>query len=277
MTATPIPRTLVLALYGDIAVSELRGKPPGRQPVHTRALPLTRLDAIIAALERALAGGERVYWVCPLVAADADDATELAAAEQRAAMLRARFGACVGLVHGQMRAADKDRAMAAFAHGEVRLLVATTVIVVGVDVPEAGVIVIEGAERFGLAQLHQLRGRVGRGTRRSSCLLLYGEPLGATARARLRTLRATDDGFQIAEEDLRLRGPGELLGTRQSGLPALRLADLAAHGDLIEPARDEARAIIAADPRLASPRGRALRRLLRLFDRTAAADYLRSG
>ena len=167
--------------------------------------------------------------------------------------------------------------MAAFARGEIQLLVATTVIEVGVDVPEAGVMVIERAERFGLAQLHQLRGRVGRGARRSSCLLLYGEPLGANARARLRTLRATDDGFEIAEEDLRLRGPGELLGTRQSGLPALRLADLAAHGDLIEPARDEARAILAADPRLVSPRGRALRQLLRLFDRAAAADYLRSG
>jgi ATP-dependent DNA helicase RecG len=192
-------------------------------------------------------------------------------------MLQARFGERVGLVHGQMRAADKDAAIAGFACGDIRLLVATTVIEVGVDVPEAGVMVIEHAERFGLAQLHQLRGRVGRGDRRSSCLLLYGEPLGATARARLEIMRKTEDGFRIAEEDLRLRGPGELLGSRQSGLPALLLADLAAHADLLPGARDDARRIVAADPGLTSPRGQALRQLLRLFERDVAARYLGSG
>jgi ATP-dependent DNA helicase RecG len=274
MTATPIPRTLVLSLYGDMAISELRSKPPGRQPIKTRVMPLARIGAIIAAVEAALERGERLYWVCPLVAADEDD---LAAAEQRHAMLRARFGDRVGLVHGQMRATDKDAAMAAFARGDVRLLVATTVIEVGVDVPEAGVMVIEHAERFGLAQLHQLRGRVGRGTRGSSCLLLYGEPLGAAARARLEILRRTEDGFRIAEEDLRLRGPGELLGSRQSGLPALLLADLAAHADLLAPARDDARAIVAKDPGLRNRRGQALRQMLQLFERELAGRYLDSG
>jgi ATP-dependent DNA helicase RecG len=275
MTATPIPRTLLLSVYGDMAVSELRAKPPGRQPIDTRVMPLGRIGAIVAAVESALARGERLYWVCPLVAADEDG--DLAAAEQRHAMLRARFGARIGLVHGQMAACDKDAAMAAFARGDIRLLVATTVIEVGVDVPEAGVMVIEHAERFGLAQLHQLRGRVGRGAGRAACLLLYGEPLGAAARARLEILRATEDGFRIAEEDLRLRGPGELLGSRQSGLPALILADLAAHADLLTPARDEARAIIAKDPRLTSARGQALRDLLRLFERDLAVRYLGAG
>jgi Helicase conserved C-terminal domain len=206
MTATPIPRTLVLALYGDMAVSELREKPPGRQPIDTRAMPLARLDRILAAVDRALRDGGRLYWVCPLIGA-AEDADQ-AAAEQRYQALAARFGPIVGLVHGRMPAADKDRAMARFAAGAIRLLVATTVIEVGVDVPEATVIVIEQAERFGLAQLHQLRGRVGRGERPSSCLLLYGEPLAPAARARLQVMRATDDGFRTAEEDLRLRGPG---------------------------------------------------------------------
>jgi ATP-dependent DNA helicase RecG len=275
MTATPIPRTLVLSLYGDMAVSELRGKPPGRQPIDTRVMPLRRIGAIVAAVEAALGRGERLYWVCPLVAADEDG--DLAAAEQRHAMLRARFGERVGLVHGQMAARDRDTAMAGFARGDTRLLVATTVIEVGVDVPAAGVMVIEHAERFGLAQLHQLRGRVGRGARASSCLLLYGEPLGVAARARLEIMRATEDGFRIAEEDLRLRGPGELLGSRQSGLPALVLADLTAHADLLAPARDDARAIVAGNPSLAGPRGRALRDLLQLFERDLAARYLGSG
>jgi ATP-dependent DNA helicase RecG len=275
MTATPIPRTLVLSLYGDMATSELRGKPPGRQPIDTRVMPLARIEAILAAVGAALARGERLYWVCPLVAAD--EQGDLAAAEQRHAMLKARFGDPVGLVHGQMPGADKDAAMAAFARGALRLLVATTVIEVGVDVPEAGVMVIEHAERFGLAQLHQLRGRVGRGDRRSSCLLLYGAPLGAMARARLEIMRSTEDGFRIAEEDLRLRGPGELLGKRQSGLPALTFADLGAHADLLSPASDDARLIVAQDPQLVGPRGRALRCLLRLFERDAAARYLDSG
>jgi len=192
-------------------------------------------------------------------------------------MLQERFGDQVGLIHGQMRGADKDAAMERFASGDIRLLVATTVIEVGVDVPEAGVMVIEHAERFGLAQLHQLRGRVGRGTQRSICLLLYSAPLGPTARARLEIMRKTEDGFRIAEEDLRLRGPGEVLGSRQSGLPALTLADLAAHADLLAPARDDAQRIIARDPGLTSPRGQALRALLRLFERDVAARYLGSG
>jgi ATP-dependent DNA helicase RecG len=204
MTATPIPRTLLLSLYGDMAVSELRGKPPGRQPIETRVMPLARMAAIVAAVEAALARGERLYWVCPLVAAD--EASDLAAAEGRHAMLRARFGARIGLVHGQMPAAEKDAAMGAFARGDIRLLVATTVIEVGVDVPEAGVMVIEHAERFGLAQLHQLRGRVGRGARRSSCLLLYGQPLGAAARARLRGCRSCG-GARTA-----LRSPRRICG-----------------------------------------------------------------
>jgi ATP-dependent DNA helicase RecG len=274
MTATPIPRTLVLALFGDMAVSELREKPPGRPPIRTRAMPLARLDEITAAVRRALDRGDQLYWVCPVIAAEEDDR---AAAEQRHAMLRAHFGEVVGLVHGRMPATDKDRAMREFARGRIRLLVATTVIEVGVDVPAAGVMVIERAERFGLAQLHQLRGRVGRGTRASSCLLLYEEPLTAAGRARLEVLRATEDGFRIAEEDLRLRGPGEVLGTRQSGLPALRLADLACHADLLAPARDEARRVLRLDPGLHSPRGRALRVLLRLFERAGAIGYLGSG
>jgi ATP-dependent DNA helicase RecG len=225
-------------------------------------------------VRRALDRGDQLYWVCPSIDAADDDR---AAAEQRHATLRDRFGEAVGLVHGRMPAADKDRAMRDFAQGRIRLLVATTVIEVGVDVPAAGVIVIEHAERFGLAQLHQLRGRVGRGTRASSCLLLYGEPLTAAGRARLEVLRATEDGFRIAEEDLRLRGPGEVLGTRQSGLPALRLADLACHADLLAPARDEARRILRLDRGLHGPRGRALRLLLRLFDRSGAVGYLGSG
>jgi ATP-dependent DNA helicase RecG len=274
MTATPIPRTLVLALYGDMGVSELREKPPGRTPIRTRAMSLARLDEIVAAVRRALEQGEQLYWVCPSIDAEDDDQ---AAAEQRHAALRAHFGDAVGLVHGRMAAADKDRAVRDFARGTIRLLVATTVIEVGVDVSAAGVMVIEHAERFGLAQLHQLRGRVGRGTRASSCLLLYDEPLPAPARARLEILRATDDGFRVAEEDLRLRGPGEVLGIRQSGLPALRLADLTRHADLLAPAREDARQILRLDPALDGARGRALRLLLRLFERDDAIAWLGSG
>jgi ATP-dependent DNA helicase RecG len=278
MTATPIPRSLVLALYGDMAVSELREKPPGRQAVRTRALALARMDLILAAVARALHAGERLYWVCPQIGdGDPPEDSGQAAAEQRHRALRAEFGAAVGLVHGRMAGAAKDRVMAGFANGEIRLLVATTVIEVGLDVPEATVIVIEQAERFGLAQLHQLRGRVGRGPRPATCLLLYGEPLQPSARARLEVMRATDDGFRIAEEDLRLRGPGEVLGPRQSGLPALRLADLRAHGALLGPARDDARDCLARDPWLGNPRGQALRQLLRVFGRCAATGYLGSG
>jgi ATP-dependent DNA helicase RecG len=275
MTATPIPRTLMLTGYGDIDVSRLTEKPPGRQPIDTRTLPLDRLDDVVDGLRRAIAGGARIYWVCPLV--DESEVIDLAAATERHRHLTDMFGGRVGLVHGKQKAADRDQAMAAFAAGELDILVATTVIEVGVNVPEATVMVIEHAERFGLAQLHQLRGRVGRGSGKSSCLLLYQTPLGETAKARLSILRESEDGFRIAEEDLRLRGGGELLGTRQSGLPEFRLADLAAHDDLLIMARDDAQLILERDANLLSQRGEALRILLYLFQRDAMIKTLRSG
>jgi ATP-dependent DNA helicase RecG len=275
MTATPIPRTLQLTAYGDMDVSRLTGKPPGRRPVATRVLPATRLDEVIEALKRALAKGARAFWVCPLV--EESELSDLAAAEERAALLRQVFGAQVGLVHGRLKGIQRDAAMAAFKTGETRVLVATTVIEVGVDVPEASIMVVEHAERFGLAQLHQLRGRVGRGAARSTCLLIYHPPLGATAKARLAALRATDDGFVIAEEDLRLRGAGELLGTKQSGLPEFHFANLAIHGEMLAAARDDSRLILQRDAGLKSPRGEALRTLLYLFERDEAVRYLRTG
>jgi len=275
MTATPIPRTLMLTAYGDMENSRLTEKPAGRQPVDTRTLPLERLEEVEQAVGRALGGGNKVYWVCPLVSESEN--VDLAAAEARFADLQSRYGARVALVHGRMKAADKDTAMAAFAEGDVDLLVATTVIEVGVDVPAASVMVIEHAERFGLAQLHQLRGRIGRGRRQATCLLLYQAPLGETARARLEILRESDDGFRIAKEDLRLRGAGEILGTRQAGFPTFRLADLAVHGDLLAAARDDTKLILSKDADLTGPRGQALRVLLYLFERDAAVRLLRSG
>jgi len=275
MTATPIPRTLVLTSYGDMDVSRLTEKPAGRQPIDTRAMPLERLQDVIDGVARALQDGAKAYWVCPLV--EESEVSDLAAAEARAKELTQLFGAGVGLVHGRMKGKDKDAVMKAFAEGPLSLLVATTVIEVGVDVPAASIMVIEHAERFGLAQLHQLRGRIGRGAARSTCLLLYQGPLGETARSRIQILRETDDGFRIAEEDLRLRGAGELLGTRQSGIPEFRLADLAVHGELLAVARDDARLILGTDSDLTGPRGAALRVLLYLFERDAAVKYLRSG
>ena len=275
MTATPIPRTLMLTSYGDMDVSRLTEKPAGRQPVDTRAVSLERSGDVIAAVARALEQGSKVYWVCPLV--EESEVVDLAAAEDRYADLQRRFGDRAGLVHGRMKAKDKDAVMLAFAEGGVDLLVATTVIEVGVDVPAASVMVIEHAERFGLAQLHQLRGRIGRGRDKSTCLLLYQGPLGEAARGRLRIMRETDDGFRIAEEDLRLRGAGELLGTRQSGFPTFRLADIAVHGELLATARDDAQLIIERDPDLTGERGTALRALLYLFQRDAAIRFLRSG
>lgn len=275
MTATPIPRTLTLTAYGDMDVSRLNEKPPGRKPVDTRALPLERLDEVVEAMRRALARKAQIYWVCPLV--EESDEIDAAAAEDRYKHLQDIFGDAVGLVHGRMKAAEKDAAMARFEAGDTRILVATTVIEVGVNVPTATVMVIEHAERFGLAQLHQLRGRVGRGDDKSICLLLYQTPLGETATARIRIMRETEDGFRIAEEDLRLRGAGELLGTRQSGLPTFRIADVAVHGDLLAAAYDDARMILERDPELESPRGKALRVLLYLFERDEAIRYLRSG
>jgi ATP-dependent DNA helicase RecG len=278
MTATPIPRTLVLTYFGDMDISELRDKPPGRQPIDTRTIPLDRLDEVIAAIGRAVRDGRRVYWVCPLV--EESENTDLAAAEARYAELTARFGDAVDLVHGRQKGADKDAAMARFAAGETRILIATTVIEVGVDVPEATVMVIEHADRFGLSQLHQLRGRIGRGqnaTVRSTCILLYRAPLGETARARLTIMRDTEDGFRIAEEDLRLRGEGDVLGTRQSGLPGFRIAQPAVHRDLMAAARDDAALVLARDPGLAGERGQALRALLYLFERDEAVRLIGAG
>jgi ATP-dependent DNA helicase RecG len=275
LTATPIPRTLVLSYFGDMDLSELREKPAGRLPIDTRSIDLTRLEDVIAAIGRAVSDRRRVYWVCPLV--EESEVVDLANAEERYAALRSRFGATVGLVHGRLKAAEKDRAMQAFATGETQILVATTVIEVGVDVPEASVIVIEQAERFGLAQLHQLRGRVGRGSEQSTCLLLYRAPLGETAKARLAILRETQDGFRIAEEDLRLRGEGDVLGTRQSGLPGFRVARMDVHSKYLAVARDDAALQMQRDPGLETARGKALRDLLYLFGKDDAIRLLRAG
>jgi ATP-dependent DNA helicase RecG len=265
MSATPIPRTLELTLYGDLDVSRLDEKPPGRKPVLTATVPTTRLSEVIARLQRALAGGAQAFWICPLVA-ETETAADLAAAEARADDLRRSLNIPVGLVHGQMKGPEKDAVMSAFASGELRLLVATTVVEVGVNVPNATIMVIEQAERFGLAQLHQLRGRVGRGSRESACVLLYDPPLSETAQRRLDILRQTEDGFLIAERDLELRGGGDPLGLRQSGLPDYRLADPVAHRGLIAAAADDARLALERDPDLTGPRGRALRVLMALFD-----------
>ncbi len=275
MTATPIPRTLVLTYFGDMDISELREKPAGRKPIDTRTIPLDRLDEVVEGVGRALDESRRVYWVCPLVGES--EVSDLAAAEDRFSFLKNRFGGVVDLVHGKLKGTDKDAAMARFASGQTRLLVATTVIEVGVDVPEATVMVIEHAERFGLSQLHQLRGRIGRGSERSTCLLLYRAPLGETAKARLAVLRDTEDGFRIAEEDLKLRGEGDLLGTRQSGTPGFRIARVETHRDLIEAARDDAALVLARDPDLETPRGEALRYLLYMFERDEAIRLLRAG
>lgn len=275
MTATPIPRTLLLTHYGDMEVSKLLEKPAGRQPVTTRAMPAERLDDILERLDVAIRSGTQAYWVCPLV--EESDVLDATAAEERHTVLKARFGDKVGLVHGQMKGAEKDAVMEAFANGETSILVATTVIEVGVDVPNATIMVIEHAERFGLAQLHQLRGRVGRGTNKSACILLYKPPLGETARARLNALRETEDGFVIAEEDLKLRGGGEVLGTRQSGLPEFRIADLPRDEALLSAARDDARLILNQDPELATERGKALRHLLYLYERDEAIRLLKAG
>jgi ATP-dependent DNA helicase RecG len=265
----------VLTYFGDMDVSELREKPAGRRPIDTRTVSMARIEETVEAVGRALDAGKRVYWVCPLV--EESEEVPLTDAEQRYAHLRARFGDLVGLVHGRMRGAEKDRAMEEFARGGVRLLVATTVIEVGVDVPDASIMVIENAERFGLSQLHQLRGRVGRGTERSTCLLLYREPLGNIAKARLQAIRETADGFRIAEEDLRLRGEGDVLGTRQSGMPGYRLARPEAHAQLLAQAREEALALMRDNPKLAGAQGEALRCLLYLFERDEALPLIGAG
>lgn len=275
MTATPIPRTLVLTCFGDMDVSRLLGKPAGRKPIKTVSVSLDRLEEIVGRVGAATADGQKVYWICPLV--EESEKIDLAAVEERHRVLAHALGQPVSLVHGRMSADEKDAAMSDFKSGRTRVLVATTVIEVGVDVPDATIIVIEHAERFGLAQLHQLRGRVGRGDKPSSCVLLYKGPLGDTAGARLNIMRETNDGFVIAEEDLKLRGGGEILGTRQSGTPGFRIARADEHADLMETARDDARLILETDPDLKTARGEALRALLYLFGRDAAIRLLRAG
>ncbi|MFC6490216.1 ATP-dependent DNA helicase RecG, partial [Nitratireductor sp. GCM10026969] len=275
MTATPIPRTLVLSAFGDMDVSRLTEKPAGRKPIRTVTMPAERLDELMARLGEAVEEGQKVYWICPLV--EESEVLELTSAEDRFAALERVFGPAVGLVHGRMAAREKDDAMRAFRDGATRILVGTTVVEVGVDVPDATIIVIEHAERFGLAQLHQLRGRVGRGERPSSCVLLYKGPLGETAKRRLAILRESEDGFLIAEEDLRLRGEGDLLGTRQAGSPGFLVARLEFHAELLATARDDARLLLARDPELASERGKALRMLLYLFGKDEAVRLLRAG
>ncbi|EKS28183.1 ATP-dependent DNA helicase RecG [Afipia felis] len=278
LSATPIPRTLVMTYFGDMDISELREKPAGRQPIDTRVVPNSRLGEIIDALARALDSGKRIYWICPLVEeSDADTALSLVDATQRFESLQKKFGDAVGLVHGKMKPKDKDAAMARFASGETQLLVATTVVEVGVDVPEATIMVIENAERFGLSQLHQLRGRIGRGHEASTCILLYHEPAGEIATARLRVIRETTDGFRIAEEDLKLRGEGDVLGTRQSGLPSFRIARPEIHSGLVAQARDEALRIMQDNSKLEGERGEALRCLLYLFERDEAIPLIGAG
>ncbi|MBR0778145.1 ATP-dependent DNA helicase RecG [Bradyrhizobium diazoefficiens] len=278
LSATPIPRTLVLTYFGDMDISELREKPTGRQPIDTRAVAMTRLGEVMDGVGRALQSGKLVYWICPLVEESEAEGTEhLTNATKRFESLQKRFGDRVGLVHGQMKGTEKDRVMGQFAGHEIGLLVATTVVEVGVDVPAATIMVIENAERFGLAQLHQLRGRIGRGSEASTCILLYSEPLGEMSKARLKVIRETTDGFRIAEEDLKLRGEGDVLGVRQSGLPGYRIARPEVHGQLITQARDEALRIMKDDPKLKGERGEALRCLLYLYERDEAIPLIGAG
>ncbi|WP_414897672.1 ATP-dependent DNA helicase RecG [Rhodovulum sp. YEN HP10] len=275
MTATPIPRSLALAGYGDLDVSVLDEKPPGRTPVKTALVSVERMDEVVAHLQKAVAEGRQAYWVCPLV--EESEVSDLTAAEERFKRLRAVFGEKVGLVHGQLPPAEKDAAMRAFQQGETSVLVATTVIEVGVDVPNASIMVIERAEGFGLAQLHQLRGRVGRGAAASTCLLMYQAPLGEAGRRRLEILRETEDGFRIAEEDLAMRGAGDLIGTAQSGLPRFRIADLERQAGLMAVAQSDARRLLAEDPALAGPRGQAVRVLLWLMERDKTIRLIKVG
>ncbi len=274
MTATPIPRTLLMTHYGDLDVSRLTEKPAGRKPILTTTTPLERIDDVIDGLRRAISQGAQIYWVCPLI--ESSELSELAAAEERHAHLTQVLGNTVGLLHGGMAGAAKDAVMQAFSENKLQILVATTVIEVGVNVPNATIMVIEHAERFGLAQLHQLRGRVGRSDRQSYCILLYKTPLGETATKRLEMLRETEDGFLIAEKDLELRGGGEVLGARQSGMPEFRVADVPGFSELLQAARDDAQLILARDPELKTSRGQALRTLLYLFECDEAVRLFRA-
>lgn len=276
MTATPIPRTLVLTAYGDMEVSKLDEKPPGRQPIQTNAVSSDRIEELIARIYTAVQHGKKIYWICPLV--EESEEVQATAAEDRHKDLQSRMGKdIVGLVHGRMSVDEKNQAMADFKEGKTRVLVATTVIEVGVDVPDATIMVIEHSERFGLAQLHQLRGRVGRGSEASHCMLLYYSPLSETAQARLKIMRETEDGFRIAEEDLKLRGEGEVLGTRQSGTPGFNLAQLEHHADILDMARDGAKLIVETNPDLEGEQGEALKILLYLFGQDQAVRLLRAG
>ena len=276
MTATPIPRSLELAQYGDMDVSILDEKPPGRKPITTAAVPLTRLPDVINKLKAAIALGRQAYWVCPLV--EESEFMDLTAAEERFKVLRAAFGdSHVGLVHGQLPTAEKDAAMAAFAAGETQVLVATTVIEVGVDIPNATIMVIERAENFGLAQLHQLRGRVGRGEAASTCLLIYQNPLTKSGDRRMALLRETEDGFRIAEEDLKMRGAGDVIGTAQSGLPKFKVADLETQTGLMAMAHQDARMLLQSDPNLTSPRGKSARNLLWLMEKDISIRLISVG
>ncbi len=275
MTATPIPRSLALASYGDMDISVLDEKPAGRKPIRTALISSARIGEVVAHLAQAVAEGRQAYWVCPLV--EDSEVVDYASAEARFAALRAALGDCVGLVHGQMPAADKDAAMRRFVAGETAVLVATTVIEVGVNVPNASIMVIERAEIFGLAQLHQLRGRVGRGAAASTCLLMYQAPLGEAGERRLKVIRDTEDGFRISEEDLKMRGAGDLIGTAQSGLPRFRVADLERQAGLMAVAQTDARRLLSDDPGLDSPRGKAARALLWLLDQDRAIRLLSVG
>ncbi len=275
MTATPIPRTLALTAYGDLEVSKLDEKPPNRKPVETLLFSNEKAEQVIAGLKRKISEGVRIFWVCPLV--EESEVMNLTSAQERFDILQQSFGARVGLIHGRMKPDEKDAVMAQFKAGELDILVATTVIEVGVNVPEATIMVIEHAEHFGLSQLHQLRGRVGRGAEQSYCFLLYAAPLGKTATERLNIMRDTEDGFLIAEKDLELRGGGDILGTKQSGMTEFKIADLAAHGDLLATACNDAKLIISNDPKLESERGQALKTLLYLFERDQAIQYFRGG
>ncbi len=275
MTATPIPRTLALTAYGDLDISKLDEKPAGRKPIQTRILPLNRLDAVIDGIGRALEAGNQVYWVCPLV--EESERVDLTSVEDRHRQLTAIFGERVGLIHGRMPALEKEAISKSFKAGQFKILVATTVIEVGVDAPNATVIVIEHAERFGLAQLHQLRGRVGRSDKTSSCLLLYKGPLSVNGKSRLEIMRSSEDGFLIAEKDWELRGSGDLLGAQQSGLPNYKLADLDKHKPLLETAVQDARLLAHIDPALESPRGRAARILLYLFEQDFGIELMKAG
>lgn len=275
MTATPIPRTLVLTMYGDMEYSQIDELPAGRQPVTTTVLPLSKIHDVVAALQRKLQTGAQAYWVCPLV--EESEKIDLSAATERYESLQKIFGNQVGLVHGKMKESEKNAVMDEFKNGKIKLLVSTTVIEVGVNVPAATVMIVEHAERFGLAQLHQLRGRIKRGTEASNCILMFGYPLSEVARTRLNTMKQTEDGFVIAEEDLKLRGGGEVLGTRQSGFSNFKLADLSVHGDLLLTATKDAALILQNDPNLQSQRGNALRTLLYLFEQDEAIKTYNAG